>query len=263
MKLGIQFIDSFRKLLKKTSARQIVRCGTPFEQLPQALQEFAENGKGVQLDLFRPFAESSSIIAMAVGQSYAALPSRGRLEPLPIKNSPKAYEMSTNQANLLVEARQLRGTLRSMTNLLVADPYFPYAFPYVHDYYQEHGELPLLEGEEDGDVAVAPVLVQIAPPNGMGFVVEGEEEEEDPEEPPEEEYPEEPKEDSEDEEEFHDPPQNEADWQHLMQMQHLNEINEGWQSDDDEEEIVCRHLPNGASPYRLIMLCLLDWLLAS
>ncbi|KAI8535371.1 hypothetical protein RHMOL_Rhmol10G0168900 [Rhododendron molle] len=123
-----------------------------------------------------------------------------------------------------------------MTNQLVADPYFPCAFPYVYDYYQEHGDLPLPEAEKDGDVAVAPVLVQIAPLNGMEFAVKGEEE--DPKEPPEEEDPEEPKEGSEDEEGFHDLPQNEADWQHLMQMQHLDEINEGWQFDDDEEEIV-------------------------
>ncbi|KAI8535821.1 hypothetical protein RHMOL_Rhmol10G0204000 [Rhododendron molle] len=119
-----------------------------------------------------------------------------------------------------------------MTNLLVEDPYFPYAFPYVYDYYQEHGEFPLLEGEEDGDVAIAPVLVQLAPPNGVEFVVEGEEE--DPEEPPEEEDPEEPEEGSEDEDGFHDPPQNEADWQHLMQMQHLDDINDEWESDDEE-----------------------------
>ncbi|KAI8568353.1 hypothetical protein RHMOL_Rhmol02G0191400 [Rhododendron molle] len=136
--------------------------------------------------------------------------------------------MSTYQANLLVETRQLRGTLRSMTNLLVADPCFPYAFPYVYDYYQEHGELPLPEDEEDGDVVVAPVLVQIAPPNNMEFVVE--EEEEDSEE----EDPEEPEEGSEDEDGFHDPPQNEADWQHLMQMPHLDDVNEDWESDDEE-----------------------------
>ncbi|KAI8550582.1 hypothetical protein RHMOL_Rhmol06G0118400 [Rhododendron molle] len=146
--------------------------------------------------------------------------------------------MSTYQTNLLVEAPQLRGPLRSMTHQLVADPHFPYAFPYAYDYYQEHGDLPLPEAEKDGDVAVAPVLVQIAPPNGMEFVVEGEEEEEYPEEPPEEEDPEEPEEGSEDEGGFHGPAQNEADWQHLMHMQHLDEINEGWQSDDDEEEIV-------------------------
>ncbi|KAI8538393.1 hypothetical protein RHMOL_Rhmol09G0099500 [Rhododendron molle] len=83
-----------------------------------------------------------------------------------------------------------------MAHQLVADPYFPYALPYAYDYYQEHGDLLLPEAEEDGDVAVAPVLVQIAPPNGMEFVVEGEEEEEDPKE----EDPEEPEEGSEDEE---------------------------------------------------------------
>ncbi|KAI8542893.1 hypothetical protein RHMOL_Rhmol08G0175000 [Rhododendron molle] len=118
-----------------------------------------------------------------------------------------------------------------MTNQLVADPYFPYAFPYVHDYFQEHGAFPLPEAEEDGDEEAAPVLVQIAPPNDVEFVVEGVEED------PEEEDPE------EDPEEFNDPPQNEADWQHLMQMPNPDlpsndEENEGWQSDEDEEEIV-------------------------
>ncbi|KAI8559953.1 hypothetical protein RHMOL_Rhmol04G0216700 [Rhododendron molle] len=69
-------------------------------------------------------------------------------------------------------------------------------------------------------------------------MVEGvEEEEEDPEEEdPEEEDPEEPEEDSADEDGFHDPPQNEADWQHLMEMQHLDAIDNGWES--NEEEIV-------------------------
>ncbi|KAI8559969.1 hypothetical protein RHMOL_Rhmol04G0218300 [Rhododendron molle] len=101
-----------------------------------------------------------------------------------------------------------------MTNLLVADPYFPYAFPYVYDYHLEHGAFPLPEAEEDGDEEAAPILVQLAPPNEVEFLVEGvEEEEEDPEEP---------EEDSTDEDGFHDPPQNEADWQHLMEMQHLD-----------------------------------------
>ncbi|KAI8572067.1 hypothetical protein RHMOL_Rhmol01G0169800 [Rhododendron molle] len=71
-----------------------------------------------------------------------------------------------------------------MTNLLVADPYFPYAFPYVYDYHLEHGAFPLPETEEDGDEEAAPILVQLAPPDDVEFVVEGiEEEEEDPEEP--------------------------------------------------------------------------------
>ncbi|KAI8559971.1 hypothetical protein RHMOL_Rhmol04G0218300 [Rhododendron molle] len=115
-----------------------------------------------------------------------------------------------------------------MTNLLVADPYFPYAFPYVYDYHLEHGAFPLPEAEEDGDEEAAPILVQLAPPNEVEFLVEGvEEEEEDPEEP---------EEDSTDEDGFHDPPQNEADWQHLMEMQHLDAIDNGWES--NEEEIV-------------------------
>ncbi|KAI8550637.1 hypothetical protein RHMOL_Rhmol06G0122500 [Rhododendron molle] len=113
-----------------------------------------------------------------------------------------------------------------MTNLLVADPYFPYAFPYVYDYHLEHGAFPLPETEEDGDEEAAPILVQLAPPDDVEFVVEGiEEEEEDPEEP---------EEDSADEDGFHDPPQNEADWQHLMEVQHLNAMDNGWESDEEE-----------------------------
>ncbi|KAI8555002.1 hypothetical protein RHMOL_Rhmol05G0140100 [Rhododendron molle] len=90
-----------------------------------------------------------------------------------------------------------------MTAQLVEDPYFPYTFPYIHDFYQKHGAIPLPENEEDGDEA-APVLVQIAPPDDAEFIIEevGEEpegnpeeelmEEEDPEEEPmEEEDPEE------------------------------------------------------------------------
>ncbi|KAI8524706.1 hypothetical protein RHMOL_Rhmol13G0169300 [Rhododendron molle] len=135
------------------------------------------------------------------------------------------------QLNLLAEARQLKGTLRSMANQLVEDPYFPYAFPYIHDYYQEHGAFPLPEAEEEGDEEAAPILVQIAPLNDVEFVVEGVEEdpeEEDPEGDPE-----------EDPEEFNDPPQNEADWQHLMlgpnpDLSSDDEENEGLQSDEGE-----------------------------
>lgn len=39
------------------------------------------------------------------------------------------------QVNLLAEARRLRSTIRTMTNQLVEDPYFPNAFPYAHDFY--------------------------------------------------------------------------------------------------------------------------------
>ncbi|KAI8542842.1 hypothetical protein RHMOL_Rhmol08G0171100 [Rhododendron molle] len=63
-----------------------------------------------------------------------------------------------------------------MTKQLVANPYFPYAFPYIHGYYQEHGAFPLPKAEEDGGEEAAPVLVQIAPLNDVEFVVEGVEE---------------------------------------------------------------------------------------
>ncbi|KAI8555166.1 hypothetical protein RHMOL_Rhmol05G0153700 [Rhododendron molle] len=81
-----------------------------------------------------------------------------------------------------------------MTAQLVEDPYFPYTFPYLHDFYQKHGAIPHPKNkEEDGDEAVS-VLVQIAPPDDAEFIIKevGEEpegnlekepmEEEDPEE---------------------------------------------------------------------------------
>jgi hypothetical protein len=126
-----------------------------------------------------------------------------------------------------------------MTNLLVEDPYFPYVFPYVHDYYQEHGAIPLPDDDEENDEEAAPVLVQIAP-NDVEFVVEGVEEdpeEEEPEENPEEEEPEEDPE--ENPVEYHNPPAHEADWEHEIEEPNPNlpsddEEEEGWQSDDGE-----------------------------
>ncbi|KAI8535551.1 hypothetical protein RHMOL_Rhmol10G0182900 [Rhododendron molle] len=59
-----------------------------------------------------------------------------------------------------------------MTTQLVEDPNFPYTFPYIHNFYQKHGAIPLPENEEeDGDEAI-PVIVQIAFPNDEGFIIE-------------------------------------------------------------------------------------------
>jgi hypothetical protein len=144
-----------------------------------------------------------------------------------------------------------------MTNLLVEDPYFPYTFPFVYDYYQEHGAVPLPEDEEEDDEEAAPILVQIAPPNNVKFVVEGVEEnpeEEEPEENPEEEEPEENPEEEEPEEnpeenpvQYHNPPAHEADWEHEIEEPNPNlpsddEEEEGWQA-DDEEGLVYAELP--------------------
>ncbi|KAI8560003.1 hypothetical protein RHMOL_Rhmol04G0220900 [Rhododendron molle] len=96
-------------------------------------------------------------------------------------NQPNLY-----QVNLLAEARQFRNTIETMTTQLVEDPNFPCTFPYIHDFYQKHGAIPLPENEEeDGDEAV-PVLVQIAPPDDAEFIIEedGEEPEGNPEEEP-------------------------------------------------------------------------------
>ncbi|KAI8538247.1 hypothetical protein RHMOL_Rhmol09G0088000 [Rhododendron molle] len=58
-----------------------------------------------------------------------------------------------------------------MTTQLVEDPNFPYTFPYIHDFYQKHGAIPLPENEEeDGDEAT-PVIVQIAFPDDEGFII--------------------------------------------------------------------------------------------
>ncbi|KAI8535811.1 hypothetical protein RHMOL_Rhmol10G0203200 [Rhododendron molle] len=58
-----------------------------------------------------------------------------------------------------------------MTTQLVEDPNFPYAFPYIHDFYQKHGAIPLPENEEeDGDEAI-PVKVQIAFSDDEGFII--------------------------------------------------------------------------------------------
>ncbi|KAI8572124.1 hypothetical protein RHMOL_Rhmol01G0174100 [Rhododendron molle] len=64
-----------------------------------------------------------------------------------------------------------------MTTQLVEDPNFPYVFPYIHDFYQKHGAIPLPENEEeDGDEAI-PVIVQIAFLEDEGFIIEEVEEE--------------------------------------------------------------------------------------
>ncbi|KAI8550604.1 hypothetical protein RHMOL_Rhmol06G0120300 [Rhododendron molle] len=64
-----------------------------------------------------------------------------------------------------------------MTTQLVEDPNFPYIFPYIHDFYQKHGTIPLPENEEeDGDEAI-PVIVQIAFLDDEGFMIEEVEEE--------------------------------------------------------------------------------------
>ncbi|KAI8572128.1 hypothetical protein RHMOL_Rhmol01G0174500 [Rhododendron molle] len=116
-----------------------------------------------------------------------------------------------------------------MTNQLVEDPYFPHAFPYIYDFNQEHGAIPLPDHEEEGDANAIPILVQIEPFHDNEIEeLEEDLEEEHPEEDPE-----------KDPEEFNNPPQNEADWQHLMQMPNPNlpsddEEDEGWQSDDEE-----------------------------
>ncbi|KAI8568410.1 hypothetical protein RHMOL_Rhmol02G0197100 [Rhododendron molle] len=124
------------------------------------------------------------------------------------------------EAHILAEARQLMRTLRNMTYQLVEDLYFPLMFPYVNEYYQVHGAVPIPENveEDDDDEIAPPVLVQIPQPEDYEVVVWGPREHpQGPYEP--EEDPEEPEEDpEEDPEEFNNPPQNEADWQHLMQM---------------------------------------------
>ncbi|KAI8535800.1 hypothetical protein RHMOL_Rhmol10G0202200 [Rhododendron molle] len=75
------------------------------------------------------------------------------------------------QVNLLADARRFRNTIEAMTTQLVEDPNFPYAFPYIHDFYQKHGAIPLPENEEeDGDEAI-PVKVQIAFPDDERFII--------------------------------------------------------------------------------------------
>ncbi|KAI8568141.1 hypothetical protein RHMOL_Rhmol02G0174500 [Rhododendron molle] len=99
------------------------------------------------------------------------------------------------EVHILAEARQLMRTIRNMTYQLVEDPYFPLMFPYVHEYYQVHGAVPVPENvEEDDDEIAPPILVQIPQHEDFEEVVWGpgenpqgpyelEEPEEDPEEP--------------------------------------------------------------------------------
>ncbi|KAI8568180.1 hypothetical protein RHMOL_Rhmol02G0177500 [Rhododendron molle] len=73
-----------------------------------------------------------------------------------------------------------------MTTQLVEDPNFPHTFPYIHDFYQKHGAIPLPENEEEGGDEAIPVIVQIAFPDDEGFIIEevGEEPEENSEKEP-------------------------------------------------------------------------------
>ncbi|KAI8572251.1 hypothetical protein RHMOL_Rhmol01G0183400 [Rhododendron molle] len=65
-----------------------------------------------------------------------------------------------------------------MTNQLVEDPYFPHAFPYIYNFYQEHSAILLPDHEEENDANAMPILVQIPPFHDNEIAIE--EPEEDP-----------------------------------------------------------------------------------